>query len=83
MFNGAVSLGAYEDDNLVGYLFTDESFAGVTTVRWIAVLPEYQKKGIGTQLLEKTEELAKKLGIHMIQLEVDPRNLDYYKKRGY
>lgn len=83
LFNGAISLGAYNKKKFVGYLFTDSPFAGVITVRWIAVLQEYQSMGIGKELLSELEKRAKSLGVHLIQLEADQRNVEYYRKRGY
>ncbi len=46
----------------------------------VAVLPEYQGKGIGTKLIEHTKALAKEMGFSAIIIYGDP---DYYKRVGF
>ena len=52
----------------------------VLTLGPISVLPEYQNKGIGTKLINKTIELSKKMGYRAIIIYGDP---EYYKKFGF
>ena len=52
----------------------------------IAVLPEYQGQGIGTQLLAHTENKARERGFRRIALVVgvdNERAMAFYKRRGY
>jgi len=46
----------------------------------ISVLPEYQRKGIGSKLIEHTRNLAHKMGFRAILLYGDP---SYYSKQGF
>ncbi|MDP3150571.1 MAG: N-acetyltransferase [Ignavibacteria bacterium] len=46
----------------------------------ISVLPEYQRKGVGTVLIRHTKELARKNGINAIVILGDPHN---YCKHGF
>ena len=46
----------------------------------ISVLPEYQKQGIGRQLIDYTREIAKTLGFSAILLCGDPK---FYGKMGF
>lgn len=46
----------------------------------ISVLPEYQGKGIGGQLIERTKRAAREMGFCAILLYGDP---DYYKRYGF
>ena len=46
----------------------------------ISVLPEYQGKGVGTQLIEHTKALAREQGYRAILIYGDP---DYYKRVGF
>lgn len=58
----------------------DETVHTVLTLGPIAVLPEYQKTGIGAKLIAKTKEIAKALGYPAILLCGSP---DYYSKQGF
>ena len=51
-----------------------------------AVDPDYQKQGIGNQLLEYIEEFCRKKGIKELALDTSDKAqhlIDYYLKRGY
>ncbi len=50
------------------------------------LLPEYQRRGIGTRLLEHFEEEAKDLGVDCLLADVsslNPVSLAFHKKRGF
>lgn len=50
------------------------------------VHPDYRKKGVGTKLMEKAEEILKKRGMARPTLFVEEDNakvIDFYKKRGW
>ena len=55
-------------------------------VRWVYILTDYQRKGIGTALLLHLEEEAKKKDLTQLRLHVlekDLRAVNFYKKLGY
>lgn len=52
----------------------------VITFGPISVLPEYQGKGIGGMLIERTKELAKELGHRAVLIYGDP---GYYNRFGF
>jgi len=52
----------------------------------LAVLPDYQGKGLGKALLNQAEVKAKELGLHKLSLTVDVENdraISLYKKIGF
>lgn len=52
----------------------------------IAVLPQYEGKGYGTQLLKRIEEIAFEAGMKYMRLEVNKTNeraMNLYNKMGY
>ncbi len=77
------------------YIYMKEKICGVAAlriedktgwVRWVYILTDYQKKGIGTALLLHLEEEAKKKDLTQLRLHVlekDLRAVDFYKKLGY
>ena len=82
-FVGNTIFGTFDGEKLVGFLVANEPFGGILFIPWIMVIKDYQRKGIGTILLEKIEEYARKEGVHSIHLETYDRDLEYYKKREY
>ena len=78
-----LSLTAKFKGMIVGYiLFTKVKVGNDTllTLAPLAVLPRFQKKGIGKSLVEKGHKIAKELGYKGI---VVLGHADYYKKFGY
>ena len=78
-----LSLVAIEDNKIVGYiLFTKVKIGDYEEVALapLAVLPEFQKKGIGGSLIKKGHEIAKKLGYHY---SIVIGSEKYYPKFGY
>jgi putative acetyltransferase len=52
-------------------------------VRAIYVSPQVKRKGIGSALLRKLEELAKEKGIKKLRLESSVTAEKFYQKNGY
>lgn len=72
--------------------FTDESLAGIISLfqndnsfqfRKLAVLPEYQKMGIGNSLLNRVEEFAGVEGGTVIWCNARSSAIGFYMKAGY
>ena len=70
--NVAYARGVIKGDNGTEY--------EVLTLGPLAVLPEYQQMGIGSQLMEYTRNLARDMGFRAIVLCGDP---DYYSGKGF
>jgi predicted N-acetyltransferase YhbS len=81
-----LSLVAEIEDNIVGHiLFSKIKIAGNSiydslALAPMAVIPEYQKKGIGSKLVAKGLEMAKELGFNSI---IVLGHKDYYPKFGF
>ena len=76
---------AIEDSRIVGYLVCriDDD---VVWAESLYVLPEHRRKGIGSALYEKAEEIAEKLGQDTVYNWVHPNNhaiIQFLKKKGY
>lgn len=78
-----LSLVAVVDEKVVGYiLFTKVKIGNYEELALapLAVLPQYQKKGIGSKLVEEGHKIAKELGYHY-SIVLGSEN--YYPKFGY
>ena len=78
-----LSLVAEKDGKIVGHiLFTKITIDGVDALCLapVSVLPEYQKKGIGSALIERGHKIAAKMGYSICTLVGHP---EYYPRFGY
>ena len=78
-----LSLVALEENKIVGYiLFTKIKIGNSTELALapLAVLPKYQRKGIGTKLIKEGHKIAKQLNYNY---SVVLGNNKYYSRLGY
>ena len=69
-----------EDDKIVGYINCWVS--DNTEILNFCVEPEYQKKGIGSQLFAEVEKIA--CGVISLEVRVSNENaINFYTKRGF
>lgn len=84
---------AKENNNLVGYVGILEhddnparDFANLNDyswISWIAVLPKYRKKGLGSFLLKIAEQYSRDFNKKGILLDCREKVLPFYTKNGY
>ena len=79
----SVHLAAFIGGKLVGvgrfYFVSDDKIQ----IRSMAVMKEYERKGIGSKILKKLEELAVHRGAKYAILDARENALDFYIKKGY
>lgn len=78
-----LSLVAIKDDKIVGHILFTKIKIGEDeelTLAPLAILPEYQRQGIGKKLIERGHKIAKELGYHYCVVLGSER---YYPKTGY
>ena len=76
---------AEDAGRVVGYIDVRVAPYGVASVA-MAILDGYRGRGVGTRLVERGTEWAKRAGAHKLALEVWPHNdraLGLYKKLGF
>lgn len=71
-------------DNSVisGFAVIDAPYGGVSLLRWLGVKEEYQRKGVGTQLIRSWEEHARSQGSHKMEVASQPEAKEFYAKAG-
>ena len=76
-------VSVYEGEQLVGFgrVLSDGKLHALITE--MIVLPEYQKRGIGKQVLKMITEICIKQGIRDIQLFSAKGKAGFYEKYGY
>lgn len=78
-----LSLVAIKDDKIVGHILFTKIKIGEDeelTLAPLAILPEYQRQGIGKKLIERGHKIAQELGYHYCVVLGSER---YYPKTGY
>ena len=78
-----LSLVAEEEGNIVGYIMFTKAWVGempVLALAPLSVIPEYQRKGIGTALVKEGHRIAADLGF---AYSVVLGSENYYPKFGY
>lgn len=78
-----ITFGAFEKEQLIGFIIAEDAFGGIVFAHWLTIMREYQKKGIGKKLVRTLEEEAIQRGAHGIYLEADIRNVPFYESLGY
>ena len=78
-----LTLAAYEDDRLVGLIRMVGDGVTVVLIQDLLILPEYQRKGIGTKLMRAA--LDRFSHVRQIQLVTDQteKNIAFYQSQGF
>lgn len=81
--NSLLTLGAHEDDRLLGIIRTVGDGHTIVFVQDILVYPEYQCRGIGSALLRAV--LERFAHVRQIQLVTDntPKTIAFYQSMGF
>lgn len=81
--NSMLTLAAYEGEQLLGIIRAIGDGYTVVFVQDILVFPEYQRKGIGSALLQAI--LDKYNHVRQIELATDntPKTIAFYKSMGF
>ena len=83
--NNRIYFVAKDNDKIIGYIGLYE-YDDDLSIIGIALIKEYQNRGVGTKLLIKAKELARKMSKKSISLEVDVLNtcaISFYNKNNF
>ena len=76
-------LGAYDADKLVGIIRVVGDGYSMVYIQDIIVLPDYQRKGVGTLLLEKILFEYKNVYQKVLITDNTEKNIQFYKSLGF
>ncbi len=77
------TLGAYDAEKLVGIIRVVGDGYSMVYIQDIIVLPEYQRKGIGTLLLEKILLEYKNVYQKVLMTDNTEKTIQFYKSAGF
>ena len=72
-----------EDGKLIGFLRAVGDGYSILYIQDIIVLPEYQRQGIGTQLLRQTLEHFKEVYQMILTTDSELKTLAFYESNGF
>jgi len=75
-------LVAKKNNEIVAFAVIDEPYGGVSLLRWLGVKKQFQKKGIGKQLVQAWFELARQQHAHKAEVAAQPEAKAFYTKAG-
>jgi GNAT superfamily N-acetyltransferase len=73
----------YRGDRLVGCLMLSPREGGDVQMRQVAVVPELQRQGIGTALVQYSELWARNAGYQRMILHARETAVAFYERQGY
>jgi GNAT superfamily N-acetyltransferase len=76
-------LGAYDEDKLIGIIRTVGDGYSMVYIQDIIVLPEYQRKGIGTLLLQQILFEYKHVYQKALMTDNTEKTIQFYKSVGF
>ena len=76
-------VAAYESDQLIGFGRIVSDAVMHAMIYDLIVDPNYQRRGIGAQILERLVQRCQRAGIHDIQLFCARGKRLFYEKRGF
>lgn len=56
---------------------------GLGQIRYMAVHPDFQGKGLGKLIVEKLEEEAKRIGLKQLELQARENAVEFYRSCNY
>lgn len=72
-----------EEGNLIGFLRAVGDGFSIVYIQDIIVLPEYQRQGIGTQLIRQTLEYFKEVYQMILTTDSELKTLAFYESNGF
>lgn len=75
--------GAYIDGKLIGIIRVVGDGHSIIYIQDIIVLPEHQRKGIGSLLLDDVMERYKDVYQKILLTENEPKTVEFYKSLGF
>lgn len=78
-----ILIAAFEEDTLLGCCLLTKSDHNTVRLRQMAVAGNLQGKGIGQQMMQFAENVARDIGNHKITMHARKGAIGFYEKQGY
>lgn len=72
---------ATDESGIVGFGGIDVNAA--EQVKWLYLLPQNQRAGLGSELLRRLESIGWEAGLDSLRVHSAPRAVNFYRRHGY
>jgi len=76
-------IACYDGEKLIGYIDSVSNGVTDTYIQDLMVCPDYQGKGVGTELMNRIITYLKESKIYMISVVFEEKLLPFYKRFGF
>lgn len=81
--NSLLTLAAYDGDKLLGVIRAVGDGQTIVYIQDILVLPEYQRQGIGTALMQAVLECFREVRQIVLATDNTPKTIGFYESLGF
>lgn len=81
--NSSIHAACFQDGKVLGGARLQRNDNTTGQIRYMAVKPDHQSKGIGAAMLKHLEEKAKEMGLSRLILQARGEAVEFYKRNGY
>lgn len=75
---------AKEEKEIAGFLVAEKIYGGVSYANWVGVLPEYRRRGIGSELIRFWErKVGEEKGHKLLLVAPSDGRRQFYLKQGF
>lgn len=82
-FHKNAIFGAYEGEELIGFIWGNACYAGLGFISWLIVKEDNRNNGVGAKLLNYYEDFIKSRNGHVVELYCFEALKKFYEKNGY
>ena len=72
---------AEDDGRIIGFGGIDVQAA--EQLKWLYLLRQYQRAGLGSKILQRLEEIGWESGLSSLRLHSAPQAVEFYRRHGY
>ena len=76
-------LAAYDSEKLIGIIRVVGDGSSIVYIQDLLILPEYQRKGIGTRLLKEITSIYSNVYQKVLMTDNTEKTISFYKSMGY
>lgn len=82
-YSKIVIMGLFEEDSLIGFLWGNDSYAGLGFISWLMIKQGHRGNGLAKKLLASYEQFLRSKNAHVVELYCFESLRQFYENNGY